>query len=61
MCTMDYVTHVLGLQGWQRCKSINDYMAGWEDLSECLDDEKDISVSLIREKTKNNSCQTDPF
>ena len=28
MCTMDYVTHVLGLQGWERVENVNEYMLG---------------------------------
>ena len=34
MCTMDYVTHVLGLQGWERAHKLDNYFwfCGEEDL-----------------------------
>ena len=31
-CTMDYVTHVLGLQGWERAHELDDYFCGEEDF-----------------------------
>ena len=57
---MDYVCEVLGKQGWERCKCINDYMAGWESLID------DTPTSLLGEgcriarPTKETACQTPP-
>ena len=33
MCTMDYVSHVLGLQGWERAWDEDAYFAGEEEIS----------------------------
>ena len=31
MCTMDYVTHVISLQGWERVNDLDAYMMGIDD------------------------------
>ena len=58
MCTMDYVTHVLCLQGWQRAWCVEDYFAGWEcDLyPECSDSPTGDEVNTVI--TADQACQT---
>ena len=40
MCTMDYVSHVLSLQGWERAYDEEAYFGGWE-----TDETDDVKVS----------------
>ena len=49
MYTMDYVSHVLSLQGWERCDCINDYMTGSEPTSNVIE----CSSQYLMKKTQN--------
>ena len=49
MYTMDYVSHVLSLQGWERCDCINDYMTGSEPTSDVIE----CSSQYLMKKTQN--------
>ena len=58
MCTMDYVTHVLCLQGWQRAWCVEDYFAGWE-----CDLDPEVSLNVPGDEvntviTADQACQT---
>ena len=58
MCTMDYVSYVLGLQGWQRCICINDYMAGWESSTNDGAARQYAKSPQIASRTDEIACQT---
>ena len=62
MCTMDYVSHVLSLQGWERAYDEEAYFGGWE--TDDIDDEK-VSTHTrqvfrpdSRRKQMSKGCQT---
>ena len=61
--THDYISWVLGLQGWERAHCEDNYFAGEEDTidnavsDETIDGSKSVEVSVL---TKDTACQTPP-
>ena len=54
MCTMDYVTHVISLQGWERVNDLDAYMMGIDDApcdvdASTLDDDVDETALSQRD------------
>jgi hypothetical protein len=61
MCTMDYVTHILTLQGWERARCLEDYFAGWEEDEEDEENEMSGDVNCGDDycpQKENKGCQT---
>ena len=56
--TSDYVSWVLGLQGWERCACIDAYMAGEEYDLECPGSECDEETKCLVVKVSSFGTQT---
>ena len=58
MCTMNYVTHVISKQGWERVKCVNDYMMGIADTEEDISPNPAPNPDCNLVITCDTGCQT---
>ena len=55
---MDYVTHVISKQGWERVKCVNDYMMGIADTEEDISPNPATNPDCNLVITCDTGCQT---
>ena len=55
---MDYVTHMLGLQGWERVHKLDNYFCGEEDLVPDVSDDPPTSFRTKATLVRDLATQT---